>query len=496
MDHQSFRLYIPGIIFLLPIYFVICYFIIHYYNDPIIREFVLIGGITVFPAIALPIGWFVYNIYRVVWLKITHGYEDKDFSMIIKNHLSLIYVPKLNKIVVNISNLLKNKSSIIFNIETFRKSFYPFNLKRTFYKEFNISKLKIQFSEHLSDIVFFNENSYDYARSISSIRYSLESSVFSYVLGSIYAILIYFIWLFLILDSIFWFYLTLFTLIILSFILIVILYIRWKFSTNEYDARLNLISVINSNDTKYLESIQNGIPEEIIKEINGIQYDNNICVFDLDNTLIDGDIGEAVLATLIKRNLVNYSWEEYLSLVKLDVKNAYIKTINLMKGLQKKIIEEITLDLINSDEDYIIIENFNIKIPKPNFIMQDIISYLNIKSFDVNVITASNQLSAEILCWHFFGIPFHKVFGGRIETSNNGRIEGLQNDLPFNNIKVGVLKSITNENPIIGAGDSNWDMPMLKQVAKDGIILWLGKDELISKKLKKDVFSNQKFFKI
>ena len=102
MDHQSFRFYIPGISFLTPIYIIACWITIHYYHNSDERLFVLVGGITAFPAITLPIGWWIYNSYRVWWHFWTRGgYENKDFVKLIRKDTKPFYSPLTKSILIS-----------------------------------------------------------------------------------------------------------------------------------------------------------------------------------------------------------------------------------------------------------------------------------------------------------------------------------------------------------------------------------------------------------
>ncbi len=146
MDHQSFRYYIPGIIFLLPIYAVACWITASNYTDSDIRLFVLVGGITTFPLIALPVGWWIYNAYRVWWLILTKGgYENKDFIKLIRKDTKPFYSPLTKSILIDFSHIKEIKNWIKFDLEIFRKTFYPFTSKNHFNNEIKDKGIQLKF---------------------------------------------------------------------------------------------------------------------------------------------------------------------------------------------------------------------------------------------------------------------------------------------------------------------------------------------------------------
>lgn len=232
--------------------------------------------------------------------------------------------------------------------------------------------------------------------------------------------------------------------------------------------------------------------------MEGINFNStDYAAFDLDNTLLIGDIGEAVFAELLKRKEINsFTWVDYLKLLESDRKKAYEKVIEIMIGFNTKEIERITLDILNSKEVYIDIEGFKVPIPKPNPIMQSIINYLHSKNIEINVVTASNQISAQIICWNYFGISNSNVFGGNVKVNWNGKINALSGEIPFANEKVNTLKRNKNNRPIITGGDGVWDRYLLEYTNSRGIRLWLGRDNEEYYKIKSEYFKDFSFYHV
>lgn len=501
MDHQSFRFYIPGIVFLLPIYVVACWITINFYHDSDVRLFVLVGGITTFPAIALPIGWWIYNAYRMWWLVLTRGgYENKDFVKLVRKDTKPFYSPSDHSVLIDFSHIRDIGSWIKIDVDIFRKAFYPFSSKEKYDDEIKRESILPEFTEALSDIILWKDGGYDYARSISSVRYGLESSLFAIVLGSIYAYGLKVIWLCKLnadysFSYIFWTW----VLIVVTISLIITLIIRWWYADKEYDARL-ILTTLTSMKSNYFDtkSIEANIPVTIIEKVNQLKLpENPYAAFDLDNTLLIDDIGEAVFAALIEKKLIkNFNWSDYSALINEDRKSAYKKVIEVMNGLPLKRLYEVTHEVINRDEPFIEIEGKKIPIPKPNSIMQSLISYLRYKGIEVYIVTASNKISADIICWEFFGIPSSHVLGADVGLDDKNRIAFAATEIPFAEGKVNALRQKFKERPIVTGGDGVWDKYLLDYTSLKGIRLWLGQDKNEYEKLKESFYKNLDFYHV
>lgn len=482
MDHQSFRFYIPGIIFLTPIYIVLCHIAIQVNTDAEIRSFILLGGIATFPAIALPIGWWIYNAYRVWWLFWTKGYENKDFVKLICRDTKPYYCPVSQTININLTHIKGIGSWIKIPPELFRKTFYPLTSVKSFKKEIKKNGIQPKFAEPLSDFLLWKDSGYEYARSISTVRYGLESTVFALLTGLIYAFGLKYIWLFQLnraSNSLkLWIWIT--VLIFLTIVMILTLIKRWHDASKEYDARLILTTLTSMDSNFFSPKIFNSnIPDSLLTELEKIQITGKeIAAFDLDNTLLIDDIGEAVFAHLLKKNLIkNYSWEKYQADLSTNRASAYKKVISVLNGLFIEEVKTATYEVIKSEDRHIEIDGFRIGIPVVNPIMQSLIFYLRSKGIDIYVVTASNSISAEIICWKYFGIPSNKVIAAPVQTRNKRVFFDPESEIPYNEGKVLLLKKKTGIKPFITGGDGPWDIPLLDYTSAEGIRLWLGKEE-------------------
>lgn len=502
MDHNSFRYYIPGVIFLLPIYFVICYYTIKYNLNSDVRVFVLLGGITTFPVISLPVGWWIYNAYRVWWIFLTKGgYERKVFIHLIRKDTKPFYSPLTKSILIDFTHVKGIEHWMQFDPEVFRQTFCPYTSKKRFDREIRKSGIHLKFSEALSDFILFNDKGYDYARSISSVRYSMESSSFALILSIIYALLVKVIWSHNLThgkDDLQYF-ISVFIFFLITCVLLVTLFIRWRFANQEYDARLILTTLTSVSKNFFdVKELKSNIPDEIADKIEKLVISGNpYAAFDLDNTLLIDDIGEAVFAMLIREKLITeFSWKEYLILLEQDRETAYREVVEVMNGMELNVLERITCELLDTDESIIEVEGYEIPIPRPNPVMQSVISMTMARGIETYIVTASNKVSAEIICWRYFGIPAKNILGVPLNTDRNGRISLSFSYFPFAEGKVELLKKMFHTKPLITGGDGIWDKHLLDYTNESGIRLWLGEDKIKYQELKEADYSQKDFFHV
>lgn len=502
MDQQSFRFYIPGIIFLVPIYAISCWITINISSNPDIRTFVLIGGITVFPAIAFPVGWLIYHSYTVIRLHWTGGrYEDKDFVKLVKKDTKPFYYPSSNSFLIDFSHIDNIGKWLKIEPQIFRKLFYPYMTSTKFFSEIKTRAINTKYNEHFADLVTMKYIGREYLKSISSIRYGLESGLFALIIGLLYAASIHLIWSFghgqnnhsnYCALGIVLFY-------VLTIGIVFTLIIRWKQADREYDARLilHVLSSTTSHSVK-IDSLYKDIPKDILEKLDNLTIEeNSYSAFDLDNTLLVGDIGHAVFATLVNKNIIkDFGWQDYMNMRQISIEKALKKIIEVMNGIKVVTLKTITEEIIESKAEFIEVEGTKIRTPKPNKIMSSIVTLLKTRGIDVYVVTASNKVSADIICWKFFGIPSSHVFGSETKTKNGKIHFQSENMIPFAEGKVNTLAKMLNEKPIVTGGDGIWDKYLLDYTSKNGIRLWLGQDEDEYQKLKENNYMDSYFFKI
>lgn len=228
----------------------------------------------------------------------------------------------------------------------------------------------------------------------------------------------------------------------------------------------------------HITSAEKKIPENIVKGINSLNLKGKpYGAFDLDNTLLIGDIGESVFALLLKKKQIeNFTWKDYLALLETNKLKAYKHIIDLMQGLKLSLLKQVTAEIINSKYNAIRLEGYKIPIPKPNKQMKLILKILKKKGINIYVVTASNEVSAKIICKKYFEIPPANIIGAEVAYNKKGIIKIGTKEFPYAKGKVNILKKKFKNKPLVTGGDSPGDKYLLKYTAKDGIQFWLGKE--------------------
>lgn len=226
-----------------------------------------------------------------------------------------------------------------------------------------------------------------------------------------------------------------------------------------------------------ITSIKKTIPEEILENINSLSIVGKpYAAFDLDNTLLTGDIGEAVFALLVKKGLIkNFGWKDYMALIEKNKLKAYKLIIDLMQGLTLQQLRRITNEVVNTKNSTITIEGHKLPIPKPNKQMQSILEILKKKGIAIYIVTASNEVSAQIICKKYFNIPESNIIGAEVACNKKGIIKLGEKEFPYAKGKVKILKKKFKNKPLVTGGDSPGDIYLLRHTAKGGISFWLGK---------------------
>jgi phosphoserine phosphatase len=227
------------------------------------------------------------------------------------------------------------------------------------------------------------------------------------------------------------------------------------------------------------------IPEELSHSLLALEQrlqespvERKIAVFDLDNTLLLGDIGDAVFASLIvKGHLPDARWNSYRRLLNSHRDAAYRSVVRAMAGLSGHQIQRITLDLLSGDEEYLELDHSYIPVPRAHPVMASIVQHLRATGYQVYVISASNELSARIAAWKLFGIPPFCVFGTRQAVRDRVLTDELLDPIPIGAGKVEVYRQFIGEiDPLVSGGDSLLDIPMMRLTDPRGFAVWVGED--------------------
>lgn len=246
------------------------------------------------------------------------------------------------------------------------------------------------------------------------------------------------------------------------------------------------------------------IPDDLLHRIHQVEEwynqrlkdedSNKIALFDLDNTLLVGDCGDAVFAQLkinerkkpltIDHNLIPFTWTEYQDTLKTKGKvEAYSRVVKCMAGLPLETLLEAGRQVMHSTLDYLQLEGVQVPVPFPHPVMQSLLAYLKSLDYNIYIISATNQYTVRAVAKEFFGIPGSNVFGiiPTVEVDPKyGKILGNDIDGPVTVVegKVDVYQEyIGTTAPLISGGDSSTDIPMLNLTDPHGLIIWVAEEE-------------------
>ena len=252
-----------------------------------------------------------------------------------------------------------------------------------------------------------------------------------------------------------------------------------------------------------LETAKSRIPGALIERIEraedsfknrakGLPKDK-IAVFDLDNTLLEGDIGDAVFAQLkinekkgpltINNKLIPFTWEEYQELLRTKGKReAYKRVVISQAGIPLERFVEITRQVMTLKTPFLELGDVKVPVPSPNSLMKALLIYLKNLEYEIYVISASNHYSVKYVAEEFFGISGANVFGMKPSLCKD-----IDNSLILDSeiggpITVGEGKAeayrkfIGKIPPLIAAGDSTSDFQVLNLVDPQGLCIWVGKE--------------------
>ncbi len=219
---------------------------------------------------------------------------------------------------------------------------------------------------------------------------------------------------------------------------------------------------------------------------------DKIAVFDFDNTMILGDIGDASIAFMLENEIeLAFSWSEYLELQKIfDVQKAFKMASNIFNGFEIDCIKRFANAVVNiENKEIVFFENdtvFRVMVPRPNPIMIELVQLLKKLKFEIHIISSSNQYLVSQLAKLYFCIENDYVHGINHKISEFMGIDILTDSIieptPIDAGKVDVYREfVGSTEPIIFGGDSIYDIPIANTIANGGIIFWLGDFEIINK---------------
>lgn len=243
------------------------------------------------------------------------------------------------------------------------------------------------------------------------------------------------------------------------------------------------------------EHAGSSIPGELKKRIEAVEHyftgnredelKSRIAAFDMDNTLLEGDIGDALFVQLkLDGTPIPLTWAEYQRMITEEGKKAaYSKVVTVMAGIPVETVIETTRRVMKSTAPFLELEGIKVPVPRPNPLMRALVLYLERLKYTVYIISATNQYSVKAVSGDYFGIPGHRAFGIRpsmVEEKKRGPVLGdkILEPVTVTQGKVDAYREfIGTVPPLITGGDSSTDIPMLNLTHPEGLVIWVGKNE-------------------
>ncbi len=241
------------------------------------------------------------------------------------------------------------------------------------------------------------------------------------------------------------------------------------------------------------------IPEPLLERIHRIERavtdprQPKIAAFDLDNTLLIGDIGDAVLVQLkidekttplsVDKTPIPLTWKEYEFLIREKGKKvAYKEAVTAAAGIPLETFIQTTRRVMATDSPELVLpdEDVKVPVPRPNPIMQALVKHLEKLDYRIFVVSASNHYSVCDVAETYFGIPGKNVFGMKptlIKNPQHGLLigDGIDGPITVSEGKVEAYRLLAgNVPPLLTAGDSTTDFEILNLVDQKGLCIWVG----------------------
>jgi phosphoserine phosphatase len=204
-----------------------------------------------------------------------------------------------------------------------------------------------------------------------------------------------------------------------------------------------------------------------------------VAAFDLDGTLLLGDIGDAVFAYLhLEGHTVKLSWREYQQLLRTHKSKAYRAVVEAMAGLEIETVVEATSAVMNLAKDYFVLGSDRVRKPKPRPLLSQFVSLLHEFHYQVFVISASNHVSVQYVTQTWFNIPASHAFGIQARICEGRITSELVAPVPIGAGKAELFKLVAGSAvPLITGTDSALDLPLLRLTHPMGLSLWVGDDQ-------------------
>jgi phosphoserine phosphatase len=225
---------------------------------------------------------------------------------------------------------------------------------------------------------------------------------------------------------------------------------------------------------------------------------NRIGLFDLDNTLLVGDIGDAVFAQLLIDGFaLPLSWKNYRLMSKENPGFAYVEVVKALEGISMEHIIRVSKRLLQSDQEFLYCDGEVVRIPKPHPLMLEVIRLLRDWHYLIFVVSASNDISAKVAGSVLFDIPIHNIAGIKPKLLGDKITNAVLDPTPVGVGKVAQYRLMCGDNmPMIVATDSMLDLPLLQICDSDGTAIIVGDNEELFAKAREELSTSISIYRV
>lgn len=255
---------------------------------------------------------------------------------------------------------------------------------------------------------------------------------------------------------------------------------------------------MNKNTTMNVEEAKKQLPGDLLREIHRVdreaKEEKKVAAFDLDNTLLIHDIGDAIFAQLkideltapvrVDKKKITLNWEEYYIVLEKHGKlAAYTMMTQALAGIPLETLWDATHRVMTSSKSHLEIEGQRIPVPSPHPVMKALTLYLRSLSYEICIISATNHYTVLKAAEGFFNVPESHVWGLRpalrddpVHGPSSVLDDQLDGPITVTGGKVDAYRLLAgNTAPMITAGDSPTDSYILSLTAPNGLVIWRGK---------------------
>lgn len=205
-----------------------------------------------------------------------------------------------------------------------------------------------------------------------------------------------------------------------------------------------------------------------------------IAVFDLDNTLIDGDISDCVFAYIKSQGIeTKITWDEFHHQLIHNTRKIFLDFPTLFENIKKNDIIHFTKEVLKLEKVSFIEKgkNYSTTVPKIKNEFVWLIDLLRQHNYEIGVISASPEDVVRTISYEFYKLESEKVRGIRSIFHENDidkhHYYSNKIELPTTVIegKEIIYKEMFDYPPILTAGDSMNDIFMLNLTHNNGVSL-------------------------